>query len=117
MSSVIVTNQFNVHYYERYVNIADSLGWPIREYVALPITGPGQCRCAAYPVPSPKKVRPTNRTEPAAPKPGTKRPCSQVINENKVVANVKDINMLLVLGFDVYRQDPAASINVVKGTI
>lgn len=38
-----------------------------------------------------------------------------VIKENKVVANVKDINMLLVLGFDVYRQDPEASIKVVKG--
>jgi outer membrane lipoprotein-sorting protein len=38
-----------------------------------------------------------------------------VIKENKVVANVKDINMLLVLGFDVYRQDPEATINVVKG--
>jgi len=38
-----------------------------------------------------------------------------VIKENKVVANVKDVNMLLVLGFDVYRQDPEATINVVKG--
>jgi outer membrane lipoprotein-sorting protein len=38
-----------------------------------------------------------------------------VIKENKVVANVKDINMLLVLGFDVYRQDPAATINIVRG--
>jgi outer membrane lipoprotein-sorting protein len=38
-----------------------------------------------------------------------------VIKENKVVANVKDINMLLVLGFDVYRQDPEATIKVVKG--
>jgi outer membrane lipoprotein-sorting protein len=38
-----------------------------------------------------------------------------VIKENKVVASVKDINMLLVLGFDVYRQDPEATINVVKG--
>jgi outer membrane lipoprotein-sorting protein len=38
-----------------------------------------------------------------------------VIKENKVVANVKDINMLLVLGFDVYRQDPEATINIVKG--
>lgn len=37
-----------------------------------------------------------------------------VIKENKVVANVKDINMLLVLGFDVYRQDPEATINIVK---
>jgi outer membrane lipoprotein-sorting protein len=38
-----------------------------------------------------------------------------VINENKVVANLKDINMLLVLGFDVYRQDPETTLNVVKG--
>ena len=38
-----------------------------------------------------------------------------VIKENKVVANVKDVNMLLVLGFDVYRQDPETTINVVKG--
>jgi len=38
-----------------------------------------------------------------------------VIKENKVVANVKDINMLLVLGFDVYRQNSEATINVVKG--
>lgn len=38
-----------------------------------------------------------------------------VIKENKVVATMKDINMLLVLGFDVYRQDPEATINVVKG--
>ena len=38
-----------------------------------------------------------------------------VIKQNKVVANVKDINMLLVLGFDVYRQDPEVTINVVKG--
>jgi outer membrane lipoprotein-sorting protein len=38
-----------------------------------------------------------------------------VIKENNVVANVKDINMLLVLGFDVYRQDPEATINIVKG--
>lgn len=38
-----------------------------------------------------------------------------VITENKVVANKKDINMLLVLGFDVYRQDPEVTINIVKG--
>jgi len=37
-----------------------------------------------------------------------------VIKENKVVASVKSINMLLVLGFDVYRQDPEATINVAK---
>ena len=38
-----------------------------------------------------------------------------VIKGNKVVANVKSINMLLVLGFDVYRQDPEATIKIVKG--
>ena len=38
-----------------------------------------------------------------------------VIKQNKVVANVKDINMLLVLGFDVYCQDPEVTINDVKG--
>jgi len=38
-----------------------------------------------------------------------------VIKENKVVASAKDINMLLVLGFDVYRQDPEGTINIVKG--
>jgi outer membrane lipoprotein-sorting protein len=38
-----------------------------------------------------------------------------VIKDNKVVANVKSINMLLVLGFDVYRQDPEATIKIVKG--
>ena len=38
-----------------------------------------------------------------------------VITENKVVANKKDINMLLVLGFDVYCQDPEVTINIVKG--
>src|ERR1700751_4148565 len=37
-----------------------------------------------------------------------------VIKENKVVASKKSINMLLVLGFDVYRQDPETTINVVK---
>ena len=38
-----------------------------------------------------------------------------VIKDNKVVAIVKSVNMLLVLGFDVYRQDPETTINVVKG--
>lgn len=38
-----------------------------------------------------------------------------VIKDNKVVANVKSINMLLVLGFDVYRQDPEVTIRVVQG--
>lgn len=38
-----------------------------------------------------------------------------VIKGNKVVASEKSINMLLVLGFDVYRQDPETTINVVKG--
>jgi outer membrane lipoprotein-sorting protein len=38
-----------------------------------------------------------------------------VIKDNKVVATVKSINMLLVLGFDVYRQDPEATIKIAKG--
>ena len=38
-----------------------------------------------------------------------------VIKDNKVVSSVKSINMLLVLGFDVYRQVPEVTINVVKG--
>ena len=38
-----------------------------------------------------------------------------VIKNNKVVANVKSFNMLLVLGFDVYRQDPETTIKIVKG--
>ena len=38
-----------------------------------------------------------------------------VIKENKVVAQRKDINMLLVLGFDVYRQDPEATIKSRQG--
>ena len=38
-----------------------------------------------------------------------------VIKDNKVVASVKSINMLLVLGFDVYRQDPKTTIEVVRG--
>lgn len=38
-----------------------------------------------------------------------------VLKENKVVATQKDLNILLVLGFDVYRQEPEATIQVVKG--
>lgn len=38
-----------------------------------------------------------------------------VIKGDKVVATQKDVNILLVLGFDVYRQDPAITIQVVKG--
>jgi len=37
-----------------------------------------------------------------------------VIKDNKVVATRKDINMLLVLGFDVYRQNPEATIKVAR---
>src|SRR5215469_3260948 len=37
-----------------------------------------------------------------------------VIKDNKVVSSVKSINMLLVLGFDVYRQDPETTIKIVK---
>jgi len=38
-----------------------------------------------------------------------------VIKENKVVSTQKDVNMLLVLGFDVYRQDPGKTVAVAKG--
>jgi outer membrane lipoprotein-sorting protein len=38
-----------------------------------------------------------------------------VIKDNKVVKTDKSINMLLVLGFDVYTQDPATTIQAVKG--
>jgi outer membrane lipoprotein-sorting protein len=38
-----------------------------------------------------------------------------IIKDNKVVATRDSVNMLLVLGFDVYRQDPEATIKVVKG--
>ncbi len=38
-----------------------------------------------------------------------------VIKDNKVVATQKDVNILLVLGFDVYRQKPETTIPVVKG--
>jgi outer membrane lipoprotein-sorting protein len=38
-----------------------------------------------------------------------------MISDNKVVRTEKSVNMLLVLGFDVYRQDPAVTIRVVQG--
>ncbi len=38
-----------------------------------------------------------------------------VIKDNQLVETRKSINMLLVLGFDVYRQDPEVTIKVVKG--
>jgi outer membrane lipoprotein-sorting protein len=38
-----------------------------------------------------------------------------VIKDNKLVETHKSINMLLVLGFDVYRQDPETTIKAVKG--
>lgn len=37
-----------------------------------------------------------------------------IVKDNKVAATQKDMNMLLVLGFDVYRQDPDATIRIVK---
>jgi len=37
-----------------------------------------------------------------------------IIKDNKVASTQKDVNILLVLGFDVYRQDPATTIQVVK---
>jgi len=37
-----------------------------------------------------------------------------VIKDNKVVSKQKDVNMLLVLGFDVYRQDPETTIKIVR---
>ena len=37
-----------------------------------------------------------------------------IVKENKVAATRHDVNMLLVLGFDVYRQDPVATIKIVK---
>lgn len=37
-----------------------------------------------------------------------------IVKDNKVVTTRHDVNMLLVLGFDVYRQDPATTIKVVK---
>lgn len=38
-----------------------------------------------------------------------------IIKDNKVTGTRHSVNMLLVLGFDVYRQDPATTIQVVKG--
>ena len=38
-----------------------------------------------------------------------------IIKDNKVAASRNSVNMLLVLGFDVYRQDPETTIKVVKG--
>lgn len=38
-----------------------------------------------------------------------------IVKENKVVSTQKDVNMLLVLGFDVYRQDAETTIRIVKG--
>jgi hypothetical protein len=37
-----------------------------------------------------------------------------IIKDNKVTNSVPLVNMLLVLGFDVYKQDPEATIKVVK---
>lgn len=38
-----------------------------------------------------------------------------IIKDNKIVGAQPLVNMLLVLGFDVYRQDPATTAKVVKG--
>lgn len=38
-----------------------------------------------------------------------------IIKDNKAVATRHSVNMLLVLGFDVYRQAPETTINIVKG--
>ncbi|HYM78245.1 MAG TPA: hypothetical protein VE377_19885 [Candidatus Dormibacteraeota bacterium] len=38
-----------------------------------------------------------------------------IVKDNKVVGTRNSVNMLLVLGFDVYRQDAEATIKVVKG--
>ena len=38
-----------------------------------------------------------------------------VVKDNKIVKTDKSINMLLVLGFDVYTQSPEVTIQVVKG--
>lgn len=38
-----------------------------------------------------------------------------IIKDNKVAASRHSVNILLVLGFDVYRQDPETTIKVVKG--
>jgi outer membrane lipoprotein-sorting protein len=38
-----------------------------------------------------------------------------IVKDNKVVGARHSVNMLLVLGFDVYRQDPETTIKVVRG--
>src|SRR5437762_2325838 len=38
-----------------------------------------------------------------------------IIKDNKLAGTRHSVNMLLVLGFDVYRQDPEVTIKVVKG--
>jgi len=38
-----------------------------------------------------------------------------IIKDNKIASTRHSVNMLLVLGFDVYRQDPEKTIAVVKG--
>lgn len=38
-----------------------------------------------------------------------------ILKDNKIVSSRPLVNMLLVLGFDVYTQDPEATIQVVKG--
>jgi hypothetical protein len=38
-----------------------------------------------------------------------------ILQSNKIVGTRPLVNMLLVLGFDVYRQDPETTIKVVKG--
>jgi hypothetical protein len=37
-----------------------------------------------------------------------------IVKENKVAGSQPLVNMLLVLGFDVYKQEPAATLKVVK---
>ncbi len=37
-----------------------------------------------------------------------------IVKDNKIASTQKDMNMLLVLGFDVYRQDPETTIRIVK---
>ena len=37
-----------------------------------------------------------------------------IIRDNKVTRTERDVNMLLVLGFDVYRQAPDVTISVVR---
>lgn len=38
-----------------------------------------------------------------------------IVKDNKIASTRHSVNMLLVLGFDVYRQDPTRTIEVVKG--